>query len=342
MQNINIRPLFVLASLVIVIAGMKAIAPVLNLILVALLLAIILFPILRLMLNKGWSKALSLTLIIIILVIGAILLTLILGAGISQMSERLPYYEGRLTEVYNEALQWLAGKGANIEDIKSLDVFSPQNLFDISASFLGGIFSTFGNFVFVILLTIFILIEFADLQIKSDQGDLPHDSVIVRFGELGGDVRKYLSITAFSGFFVAVGQFILMLILGVDFPFIWAFLSFLFNFIPNIGFILTVVPPALLALLELGWIPCLIVIVGFIVINSIFDNVIKPKFIGEEFDMSILTVFLSLLFWTWVLGGIGAILAVPLTITLQRGWEILNEKTNQDNLEKKAFSAPEK
>ncbi len=322
-KKIDIIPLRLLAYLVIAIAGIKAISPVLNLLLVAILIAVILDPFLALMLKRGWSKALSLIVIIITLVIVTVFLTLILGVAVSEMSERAPYYEERVSLLYNEALESLSSKGVNIDDIENLEVFTPDKLFSLSTSFLGSIFSTFGNFVFVLLLTIFILIEFANIRIKAALGGESEDKLIYRFGGLGADIRKYLSITAMSGFFGALGQLILMLILGVDFAVIWAFLSFLFNFIPNIGFVLTLIGPAILALLELGWISCLIVIIGFIVINSIFDNVIKPKFIGEEFDMSILTIFLSLLFWTWVLGGIGAILAVPLTITAQRLWEIL-------------------
>ncbi len=255
-------------------------------------------------------------------------LTVILGVAVSEMTERVPYYEERVSVVYNEALDSLASKGVNIDDIENLEVFTPEKLFNLSTSFLGSIFSTFGNFIFVLLLTIFILIKFADIRIKAAQGGKSEDKMLSRFGGLGTDIRKYLSITAMSGFFGAIGQLILMLILGVDFAVIWAFLSFLFNFIPNIGFILTLIGPAVLALLELGWISCLIVIVGFIIINSIFDNVIKPKFIGDEFDMSILTIFVSLLFWSWVLGAIGAILAVPLTITAQRLWEIMKQEYN--------------
>ena len=328
MNKINIRPLLILASLVIIIAGMKAIASVLNLFLVAILIAVILEPFLVLLLKRGLSKTLSLIVIIITLVITAVFLTLILGVAVSEMSDRVPYYEQQVSTVYNEGLELLASKGVNIQDIENLEVFTPDKLFNLSTSFLGGIFSTFGNFVFILLLTIFILITFANIRIKASQGGKSEDRILNRFSGLGTDIRKYLSITAMSGFFGAIGQLILMLILGVDFPVIWAFLSFLFNFIPNIGFVLTLIGPALLALLELGWISCLILIIGFVIINSLFDNVIKPKFIGQEFDMSILTVFLSLLFWTWVLGGIGAILAVPLTITLQRGWKILNENTN--------------
>jgi len=226
MKKINIRPLFILASLVIIVAGMHAIASVLNLFLVALLIAVILEPLLGFFLKRGWSKTLSLTVIIIILVIGAVFLTLILGVGISEMSDRVPFYQERISAVYKEGLESLAAKGVNIEKLENLEIFTPEKLFNLSTSFLGGIFSTFGNSVFIILLTIFILIEFANIRIKASRGGKLEDKFINRFSGLGADLRKYLSITAMSGFFVAIGQLILMLILGVDFPVIWAFFIF--------------------------------------------------------------------------------------------------------------------
>ena len=101
----------------------------------------------------------------------------------------------------------------------------------------------------------------------------------------------------------------------------------------NIGFILSVVPPALITLLEFGWIHCVIVVVGFIVINTIVDNIVKPRFLGKEFNISILMVFLSLLFWGWVLGAIGAILGVPMTMAVKKIIVFMNKDVDaQDNI----------
>ena len=115
-----------------------------------------------------------------------------------------------------------------------------------------------------------------------------------------------------------------MIVIGVDFAILWGFLAFLFSFIPNIGFILSVIPPAVLALIQFGWVQCVIVVVLYVLINTVVDNVVKPRYLGKEFNMSILVVFLSLLFWGWLLGAIGAILGVPLTMIGKRMWEFMN------------------
>jgi predicted PurR-regulated permease PerM len=235
----------------------------------------------------------------------------------------MPFYEERLTVLLKGVLDFLASKGIDMTDIKSLEAFSPSNLANLAVTLVGDVFSLFGTAMLVLLLTIFFLIEFVTLRIKVDSGLLSSDTWLARFTTLGGEVRTYISITAFTGFLTAVGNIILLVILGVDFPILWGFISFMTNFIPNIGFILALIPPVLLALIESGWVYALIIVVGFIVINAIAENVIKPKFMGKELNMSILLIFISLIFWGWVLGPIGAILAIPLTMALRKIWEIM-------------------
>ena len=337
MKNINIRPLIVIACVVIAVLGMHTLAPVINPFLLALLIVVSLSPLLDLMLNKGWPKMLALTLTILFVVLFGVLMTIVVGTGISEMSDKVPFYQERMNQIYLEGLQWLAGKGIDIEEIQNLNVFTPDRLLQIARSFLGGIFSSFGSSIMVLLLIIFTLIEFANVRIKLKNDEISKDSWIYHFIDIAKDLRKYISITAMAGFFTALGQLILMLVIGIDFAIVWAFLSFLLNFIPNIGFILTIIPPALIALLKFGWVHCVLVLVGFSIINEFFNTVLKPKYVGQEFKMSLLTIFLSMIFWTWVLGAVGAILSVPLTRTAQR----MAEALKQNNDDYKAFLPPD-
>jgi len=329
--KLKIHPLLAIACIVIIIAGMQAIAPVLNLFLVALLLAVSIMPLVAWQLNRGWPKTLALGLTILFVIVIGAFLTSILGLAINNMAEKAPSYKERITVIYQSGLNYIASKGINIEDIQSLELFSPDKLFSVGSTFIEGILSTFGNFFFVLLLMIFILIEFSQIQLKAAQKEYKEDSWQLRFSEIATDLKKYVSITALSGLMAAVTNTILLVILGVDFAIMWGFLSFLFSFIPNLGFILSVVPPALIALLEYGWPQCLIVVVGFIVINSIVDNILKPRFLGQEFNISILMVFVSLLFWAWVLGPIGAILGVPMTMAVKKIIVFMNKDIDRDN-----------
>ena len=108
-----------------------------------------------------------------------------------------------------------------------------------------------------------------------------------------------------------------LLIVGVDYPLLWAVLAFVLNYIPTIGSIIALIPPFLLAMVQLGFIDSIIVLAGYLTINTIMGNILEPKFMGMGLGLSTLVVFLSLVFWGWVLGPIGMILSVPLTITIK-------------------------
>ncbi len=108
-----------------------------------------------------------------------------------------------------------------------------------------------------------------------------------------------------------------LLIVGVDYPLLWAVLAFVLNYIPTIGSIIALIPPFLLAMVQLGFIDSIIVLAGYLTINTIMGNILEPKFMGKGLGLSTLVVFLSLVFWGWVLGPIGMLLSVPLTITIK-------------------------
>jgi predicted PurR-regulated permease PerM len=110
--------------------------------------------------------------------------------------------------------------------------------------------------------------------------------------------------------------------LGVDYPVIWGALAFLMNFIPNIGSMLAAIPPMILASIQLGFPGFLITMTGFVGINMIVGNLLEPKLMGRSLDISPLIVFLSLVFWGWILGPVGMLLAIPLTVVVKIGLEI--------------------
>ena len=108
---------------------------------------------------------------------------------------------------------------------------------------------------------------------------------------------------------------LMLLIIGVDYPLLWGLLAFVLNFVPNIGSIIAAVPAVLLAVIQLGVIYALITAMAYFILNLFMGNVIEPRFMGRELGLSTLVVFLSLLFWGWLLGPVGMLLSVPLTIT---------------------------
>jgi predicted PurR-regulated permease PerM len=310
------------AYLVIIAAGMKAAAPIMNIILVSLLFAISVMPIVIWLMKKGIPKSLALLIVIFAIIIITLLTGSILSVAIVQIAEKVPHYEEQITVLKTNTLQILSGLGLDMKETFSLQGFEAKQIFQVASTFIGGIISTFSDFTIVFLLIVFLLIDLTSLHYRVHSGDKKLSKAMGKSIELADEIRKYISISAFTGFLTAIGNLILLLILGVDFAFLWAFLSFLFSFIPNIGFLLSILPPAFLALIEFGTTEAIIVIIGFVIINAIVENVIKPRYMGEELNLSFFVIFISLIVWTWILGGMGAILAIPLTISAMKAREI--------------------
>jgi predicted PurR-regulated permease PerM len=322
----KLHPLQITTYIVIVGAGLKLTAPIINLILLALLLAGSLMPVIIWLMKKRVPKSVAILSTVLLLII----ITMIIGSAVSVavvgIADKIPQYEVQLNNLRNNTIQFFGALGMDISDIRSIPELNPGKILEVATGFIAGVISTFSNFSIVVLLIIFLLIDAADLRYRIDKGDKKISAGWQKLEELFVEIRKYLSISAFTGLITAIGNLILLLSLGVEFPFLWAFLSFLFSFIPSIGFILSVLPPALLALLDLGLTESIIVAIGFILINAIVENVVKPKVMGEELNLSLFVIFVSLIVWTWILGAIGAILAIPLTISAMKAWEILFSK----------------
>jgi predicted PurR-regulated permease PerM len=319
----KLHPLQITAYIVIVAAGLKLAAPIINPILLALLLAGSMMPVIIWLMKKRVPKAVAILSTVLLLIIITMIIGSVVSVAVVGIADKIPQYEVQLNNLRNNTIQFFGTLGIDISDIGSIPELSPGYILEVATDFIAGVISTFSNFSIVVLLIIFLLIDAADLRYRIDKGDKQITAGWIKLEELFVEIRKYLSISAFTGLLTAIGNLILLLILGVEFPFLWAFLSFLFSFIPSIGFILSVLPPALLALLDFGLTESIILATGFIVINAIVENVVKPKVMGEELNLSLFVIFLSLIVWTWILGAIGAILAIPLTISAMKAWEIV-------------------
>lgn len=306
------------ACLVVLIFGARAMGSFLSVILLAILLAYSLSPAPIWLIRKRvpGRAAIAITVLLAIAVgAGALMLA---GASIVQLKERLPVYEESWTALRERVSGFLAGYGVETKDVFSLEFIGPEKLLAWAKSLLlqGG--QTAGQIFLLFLLLVLALIEIVEIHMRKLRGQLPIDSFIGRFNVQSEDIMAYVSITGLTGLLSAASFYIVLLVLGVDSAATWAALSFLLNFIPTFGAIITVVPPALLALLASGWIKAAGVIVAFTVINLVVDNVIKPRFMKDKLNVSPLLILVSLLFWSWVLGPLGAILAVPITITIKR------------------------
>lgn len=305
------------AAAVIVVTGMKEAAPILSSFLMALVITLALAPVPRRLMNKGVPAWLALVLTILLAIAFIVALVLFLAAALVQFANALPEYQDSFDAVVVQADDLAKGLGVNVAEIDIASFLDAGKITSFAASMVAGLLDLLSSTSLLLLLILFMLIDTLGFGDKIEQAMGADSAVLKGWALFAVDTRQYLIITAWTGALVGIVNAIVLYILGVDFALLWGVLAFLFSFIPNIGFMLSMIPPTLLALLEFGWTKALIVMAAYIIINAGVDNVLKPKVIGDDLDISVATTFISLVFWGWVLGPLGAILAVPLTLLVK-------------------------
>jgi predicted PurR-regulated permease PerM len=250
-------------------------------------------------------------------VVGVVVIAIALFAvSIAQLVVLVPRYEGRVTAIAGDIQDFLAGLGIAVDPNALPGVVSPGMLASFAQSIAGAASRTAGAILVLAFTCAFALTGAGSLRGRAEQAFGSDHALFGGVMRFGADLRRYLLVRAQLGIFAAVLVFVLLVVLGVPLALLWAILTFAASFVPNVGTIVALVPPTILALLDSGVGAGLAVIVGFTLINLAQDYLLQPRLIGTELNLSPLVVFLSIIAWTWILGAGGALLAVPLTVGL--------------------------
>ncbi|MGE5800721.1 MAG: AI-2E family transporter [Gemmatimonadota bacterium] len=310
--------LFVAAAcFVIIVAGLKVAAPIVSVVLLGLLVAQSLSNVPMWLMKRGLKPGLSVLLSILLVLVGGLLLVLMFSISTARLADNLPTYQARLSTLRDSVMAFLGGRGIDISQIAAFQPLDPNRALAAARVFLGGLASALGTSVLIILIAAVVLYEITEVRVLRQQGKQP-TTLAARFDEVTGESRQYIALTGLAGLIQALANLGILLVAGVDAPITWAVLFFFLNFIPGVGFLFALVPPALLALLESGWQSALIVVLGWWFVNLIGDNVIKPRFFVKGLDISFTNIVFSVVFWSFVLGPAGAILALPIALSLRR------------------------
>lgn len=309
------RGILIAAALVIIAAGIKAAEAVMVPFLLAAFLAIIAAP------PMFWleKRRIPQSLAMILVILGIVVLLVSIGALVAQsanaFSDSLPFYQERLNTLSNSTLLWVASSGLEIPKDILREYLNVGMALDVAGNTLRGLSNALSNGLLILFTVIFILAEASSFPrklrdvLKTPEQSMPY------FSQFADNVNRYIAIKTSVSAVTATLVYFLLLFTGVDFPLLWGLLSFLLNYIPNIGSIIAAIPAVLLALVQLGVGPALLVAAGYLLIELIMGNVIEPRYMGRGLGLSTLIVFLSLVFWGWMLGPVGMLLSVPLTIT---------------------------
>ena len=304
------------ACIVLIVSGLRTASGILNPMLMAGFLALLLQPITVKLRRWGVAGGLAVTFVVIAVVLSGLVLVAFVGVSLRQVALEIPTYREQLNGLAGSLTALLARHGIDAGAYLQRAAQGPEvGRFILNAS--GAIAGGLSNLALTFFIFAFMLGGMWELERRASKRSREYSPLAARFLAFSETIRGYMGVRAVLGLIAAVLDYALLQVLGVDYALLWAVLSFVLSFVPNIGFTLSLVPPTLLALVEGGWQEALIVFVGYQLINNVIDNVVGPRFVGKEMKISALLSFLSVIFWAWVLGPTGAILAVPLTVLLR-------------------------
>jgi predicted PurR-regulated permease PerM len=308
------------ACFVVIVAGMKAAGAILVPFLLSIFIALIFSPVLFWMQGKGVRQGISILIILIAIILVAILLGRLVGGSINEFLGEQKGLQSKLAERSAPLIAWLESKGVDVTDENISELLNPGKAIQMAQNTLVALQGMI-KLVFLILLTVvFILLEASGFPRKLQAAfGAEGDEALSGFTQFAASVKRYLAIKTIFSALTGILIWLWLTILGVDFAMVWGLLAFLLNYIPNIGSILAAVPAVLVALVLTGTGGALLTAAGFLVVNLVLGSIIEPRYMGRGLGLSTLVVFLSLVFWGWVLGPVGMLLSVPLTMVLRIG-----------------------
>ena len=313
----GITILVAIAALILIAGGLRAIATVVNPLLLALFLAIVSSPPITRLRAWGVPGPLSILIVACVYLGLAALFSAVMAVSAGDLSDSLPEYQLRVEAMFESTSAWVASYGLKIEteDLKRL--VNPSAAIGMAGNFLSGLGALFANGILVALLMIFILLEASSIPTKLTAMTSDPERAKATLDKLRSQVDVYFGVLTVLSAATGLLVYLLLRILGVDLALFWALLAFLLNFIPNIGSILAAVPAVMLALVQLGPGSAVLVMLGYLSINMVIGNIVQPRLMGRDLGLSTLTVFVSLLVWGWLLGPVGMLVSVPLTSAIR-------------------------
>ncbi len=302
------------ATVIVIVAGMRAASPLLSPLLLALFLALLLYPPYKWLLHRGIPTWLTVSLMIGgVLLVGVCILAL-LWLSIEQLRTNIFLYASRLTGQIARLQLWLELIGVDAPRLLTQELLNRQLLISTTAGLLTVIGSLLSTTFFVLVATVFLLLQATHLSTRFTAEMETHNFLSDQALEVAQRVAHFFSIRVRVNLVVAAGITLWLLILGVDLAVLWGILAFFLGFVMYVGLAVAALFPTLLALAESGPIWALLVVIGFFVINVGIENVLAPAMMAQGLNLAPVVALASLLFWVWVLGPLGFVLAIPLTV----------------------------
>ncbi|MCS2121890.1 AI-2E family transporter [Escherichia coli] len=298
-----------LASLVVILAGIHAAADIIVQLLLALFFAIVLNPLVTWFIRRGVQRPVAITIVVVVMLIALTALVGVLAAFISM----LPKFNKELTRKLFKLQEMLPFLNLHMSPERILQRMDSEKMVTFTTALMTGLSGAMASVLLLVMTVVFMLFEVRHVPYKMRFAlNNPQIHIAGLHRALKG-VSHYLALKTLLSLWTGVIVWLGLALMGVQFALMWAVLAFLLNYVPNIGAVISAVPPMIQVLLFNGVYECILVGALFLVVHMVIGNILEPRMMGHRLGMSTMVVFLSLLIWGWLLGPVGMLLSVPLT-----------------------------
>ncbi|MEW5562753.1 AI-2E family transporter [Enterobacter asburiae] len=316
-----LKIVIMLGMLVIILTGIRFAADIVVPFILALFISVVLNPVVQWLERLRVPRVLAISLLIGLIILVAVLLLATLGTSLNELARTLPQYRSSLVVPLQNLEPWLQRFGIEVSVNELVKYIDPNAAMTFVTSLLTQLTNAMSSIFLLLLTVVFMLFEVPQLPTKLKQMMVRPVEGMAAIQRAIDSVSHYLVLKTAISVVTGLVAWAMLAALDVRFAFIWGLLAFALNYIPNIGSVLAAIPPILQVLVFGGLYDALVVLAGYLAINMVFGNILEPRIMGRGLGLSTLVVFLSLIFWGWLLGPVGMLLSVPLTIVVKIGLE---------------------
>ncbi|MCT4713129.1 AI-2E family transporter [Enterobacteriaceae bacterium H11S18] len=313
----GLKAVIMAGMLIIIMAGVKVAADMIVPFILAMFIAVILNPLIRRLERLRVPRVLAISFVVMAIVMLMALLLAYLGTSLNELARTLPQYRSSLIAPLLAIEPWLQRAGIAVSVDELVKYIDPNAAMTLVSSLITQLSNAMTSVFLLLLTVVFMLFEVPQLPLKLQQLMSRPAEGMGAIQRALDSVSQYLVLKTAISLVTGLVVWIMLATLEVRFAFVWGLLAFSLNYIPNIGSVLAAIPPVAQVLVFSGLYEALIIVAGYLAINLVFGNIIEPRLMGRGLGLSTLVVFLSLIFWGWLLGPVGMLLSVPLTIVVK-------------------------
>ena len=324
-NNTIYKTILTISGLIIIFAGLKTADKIIVPFFLSMFIALVSFPLLKFFQSKKINTPVSVSLVLLTIISVSLSIAALIGTSLNSFRKSLPDYKEKITNEINGLASALEKYNINIDSNSLYEYVDPNFLMQSVANTLSAFGNVLTNYFLILFIVMFTLLEAAGFSNKIKIAFKNSEKSISNFHTFSENMNKYLSIKTIVSMITGLLIYTLLMIVGIDHAVMWGLVAFFLNYIPNIGSIIASIPAIIIAFIQFNFFYAVIVALIYLVVNIVMGSIVEPKYLGKELGLSTLIIFLSLIFWGWLLGPVGMLLSVPLTMIMKIALESNND-----------------